>query len=117
MPRPDVATPSQARSSRSIAAALWGAIIAVLSALAVAGLSSSLTGGEGDLGPGLLMLMIGASALVAVAVLGIVAVHAGRKSSGSGKAKAGVILGTAELLAVIVCVILVVVWIGNVPDG
>jgi hypothetical protein len=74
LPDSSVAPPDpEFQGYRSVRSGSIGAVVALLSSLAAWGLASSLTGGEGDLGPGLTMLGVFVGALVAVSYLGVAA--------------------------------------------
>lgn len=111
MPRPTAPReppgPSE-QALRSFRAGTIGAIVAVVSTLIVLGIAPTLTGGEGDLGPGLVMIMVGFGAVVGVPILAIVAIksglsalHSGRASAHRGLALLGVAFGIIAVVGLL----------------
>jgi hypothetical protein len=101
-PRPDLG------GHRSVRSGSIGAVVAMLSSLVVWSLAGSLTGGEGDLGPGLTALLVFAGALIAVSYLGIAAIWRGlsslrkaREAGQSTRARFGIALGALDLFAAV----------------
>jgi hypothetical protein len=93
------------------------AVVGGLSALTVVGLNSTLTGGEGNLGPGLLMLFIAILATPVVGVLAVLAVvdgvRAPRTVGTAGRSKSariGIALGVVEITAVIAATFAGIIW-------
>jgi hypothetical protein len=117
--RPDSSIPARPDSSvsppepdfqgyRSVRSGRIGAVVVLLSSLVVLGLASSLTGGEGDLGAGLIMLVVFVSALVAVSYLGVAAIWRGvsslrqaREVGRPTRARIGIALGALDLCAAV----------------
>jgi hypothetical protein len=102
------AAPDLALGDRSVRAGSIGVVVALLSSLVVWGLNRTLTGGEGDLGPGTAMLGVGVGALVAVSYLGVAAIWRGfsslRKAREVGRpmrARIGIALGVLDLCAAV----------------
>jgi hypothetical protein len=90
------------------------------SALAAVGLNSTLTGDEGDAGPGFLMVSIAFFSTLAVAVLAILAVNDGiaalRPDGNTRRSRAahvGIARGVVELAAVIAVVVAVGIWLAE----
>jgi hypothetical protein len=108
------------RGRLSVWEAVIGAVVAGPSALAVVGLNSTLTGDEGDAGPGFLMVAIAFMATLVVAVLAILAVKDGvatLRSDGhtrrSRSALVGIALGVLELVAVTAVVVAIGIWLAE----
>jgi hypothetical protein len=130
-PRPDtdprVSVSPTIRSSQpsdrgrlSVWEAVIGAVVADPSALAVVGLNSTLTGGEGDAGPGFLMVSIAFFSTLVVAVLAILAIKDGvaalrpdGNTRRSRSALVGIALGVVELAAVTAVVVAVGIWLAE----
>ncbi len=120
LPDPSVALPGysaappdlESLGHRSVRSGSIGVVVALLSSLVVWGLGRSLTGGEGDLGPGLLALFVFAGGVIAVAYLGVAAIWHGvsglRKAREAGRptrARIGIALGALDLCAVVGAVV------------
>jgi hypothetical protein len=93
---------------RSVRSGVIGAAVALLAFLFVWSLAGSLTGGEGDLGPGLAMLSVYGWSIIAVGYLGIAAIlrgvsslHAARETNRPTRAGVGIALGAFDLCAAV----------------
>jgi predicted membrane channel-forming protein YqfA (hemolysin III family) len=116
LPEPSVAPPGSlpapSEGDRSVRSGAIGVVVAVLSSLVVWGLASTLTGGEGDLGPGLPMVSVFVGGVIAVSYLGVSAIWHGvsglRKAHETGRparAPIGLALGVLDLCAVVGAVV------------
>lgn len=93
---------------RSVRSGVIGVVVALLAFLIVGSLAGSLTGGEGDLGPGLAMLSVYGWSIIAVGYLGIAAIlrgvsslHAAREADRPTRARVGIALGILDLCAAV----------------
>ena len=109
-PEPSVAPPGSLpappEGDRSVRSGSIGVVVAVLSSLVVWGLASTLTGGEGDLGPGLAALGVFLGGVIAVTYLGVSAIWHGvsglrqaRQTGRPTRAPIGIALGALDLCA------------------
>ena len=113
LPESSVVPPdADLQGRRSVRSGSIGVVVALISSLVVWGLAGSLTGGEGDLGPGLMMLSVYAGSIIAVSYLGVAAIWRGvsslRKVSepvGRSRARFGIALGALDLGAVVAAVL------------